>query len=79
LIVEASLGIEAREGPFKDDSVTVDALVPRLSLGAQGGQVGDSAFARTLPGKQADLHFCLIELAGMLGSVMEGESLSKEA
>ena len=57
--------------------MTVDALVPSLSLRAQGGQVGDSAFAQTLPGKQADLDFCLIESTGMLGSVMEGESLPK--
>ena len=75
--METSLGVEARDVPFKDGSVTVDALVPRLSLGAQGFQVGDSAFAQTLPGKQADLDFCLIEPTGMLGSVMEGESLAK--
>ena len=68
--METSLGVEAREVPFKDGSVTVDALVPRLSLEAQGFQVGDSAFAQTLPGKQADLDFCLIEPTGMLGSVM---------
>ena len=75
--MEASLGVEAREVPFKDGSVTVDVLVPCLSLGAQGFQVGDSAFAQTLPGKQADLDFGLIEPTGMLGSVMEGESLAK--
>jgi hypothetical protein len=77
LIVETSLCVEAREVLFKDGSVTVDALVPSLSLRAQGGQVGDSAFAQTLPGKQADLDFGLIEPTGMLGSVMEGESLPK--
>ena len=77
MIVETSLGVEAREVPFKDDSVTVDVLVPCLSLGAQGFQVGDSAFAQTLPGKQADLDFGLIEPTGMLGSVMDGESLPK--
>ena len=38
---------------------------------------GDSAFAQTLPGKQVDLDFGLIEPTGMLGSVMEGESLPK--
>ena len=57
--------------------MTVDVLVPCLSLGAQGFQVGDSAFAQTLPGKQADLDFRLIEPTGMLGSVVEGESLPK--
>jgi len=73
--VETSLGVEAREVPFKDGSVTVDVLVACLSLEAQGFQVGYSAFAQTLPGKQADLDFGLIEPTGMLGSVMEGESL----
>ena len=38
--LETSLGVEAREVPFKDGSVTVDVLVPFLSLGAQGFQVG---------------------------------------
>ena len=75
--METSLGVEAREVPLKDGSVTVDVLVPCLSLGAQGFQVGDSAFAQTLSGKQADLDFCLVEPTGMLGSVMEGESFPK--
>jgi hypothetical protein len=75
--VETSLGVEAREVPFKYGSVTVDVLVPCLSLEAQGFQVGYSAFAQTLPGKQADLDFGLIEPTGMLGSVVEGESLPK--
>ena len=52
--METSLGVEAREVPFEDDSVTVHALVPSLSLRAQGGQVGDSAFAQTKEGLTPD-------------------------
>src|SRR6266852_8530899 len=67
------------ELPVDEHASAVRPAIPRAALPAECRQIGDSSFAEALPGKQADLDFCLVEPASVFGRVVHGEAIPQGA
>ena len=67
------------ELPIDFDVSAVRAAIPRAAFLAERGQIGDSALAEALPGKQTDLDFRLVEPASVFGRVVYGEPIPEGA
>ena len=55
------------EVPLDCGLVAIDSPIPGFSLAVQGGDIANPAFSQALTAEEADLDFCLIKPASVLG------------
>ena len=65
----------AAESPVDLDPIAIDLPVPGVCLPLKQDQSGDSAFSETLPGKETDFDFGLVQPTPVFGCVVNRETV----